>query len=129
MDTPWWTRGVGQEAADKLRNVVQAAVPLRVASRPEDIAEVVTFLAGPGSRHMTGAIVPADAGFHVLVPITPVRGNAAMQEAISLPTRCWRRQSRANSSLETPISNVRKNERAGVQNRSKISSLLRFNDY
>jgi hypothetical protein len=31
MDTPWWTRGVGQEAADKLRNVVQAAVPLRVA--------------------------------------------------------------------------------------------------
>jgi ferric-dicitrate binding protein FerR (iron transport regulator) len=44
-------------------------------------------------------------------------------------TRCWRRQSRANSSLETPISNVRKNERAGVQNRSKISSLLRFNDY
>ena len=27
MDTPWWTRGVGQEAADKLRNVVQAAVP------------------------------------------------------------------------------------------------------
>jgi 3-oxoacyl-[acyl-carrier protein] reductase len=71
MDTPWWTRGVGQEAADKLRNVVQAAVPLRVASRPEDIAEVVTFLAGPGSRHMTRAIVPADAGFHVLVPITP----------------------------------------------------------
>jgi 3-oxoacyl-[acyl-carrier protein] reductase len=55
MDTPWWTRGVGQEAADKLRNVVQAAVPLRVASRPEDIAEVVTFLAGPGSRHMDRA--------------------------------------------------------------------------
>jgi 3-oxoacyl-[acyl-carrier protein] reductase len=53
MDTPWWTRGVGQEAADKLRNVVQAAMPLRVASRPEDVAEVVTFLAGPGSRYMT----------------------------------------------------------------------------
>jgi hypothetical protein len=35
---------------------VQAAVPLRVASRPEDIAEVGTFLAGPGSHHMTGAI-------------------------------------------------------------------------
>jgi len=67
MDTPWWLNGVGQEAADKLREVVKSRVPLRVASRPEDIAEVVTFLAGPASRHMTGSIVPVDAGFRLLV--------------------------------------------------------------
>jgi len=70
MDTPWWTSGVGQEAADKLREVVRSAVPLHVASRPEEIAEVVTFLAGPASRYMTGTIVPADAGFSLLGSIT-----------------------------------------------------------
>ena len=69
MDTPWWVNGVGQEAADKLRALVKSAVPLRVASKPEDIAEVVMFLAGPASRHMTGAIVPADAGVLLLVPV------------------------------------------------------------
>jgi 3-oxoacyl-[acyl-carrier protein] reductase len=71
MDTPWWSNGVGQEAADKLREVVKGGVPLRVASKPEDIADVVTFLAGPASRHMTGSIVPVDAGFRLLVSIAP----------------------------------------------------------
>jgi NAD(P)-dependent dehydrogenase (short-subunit alcohol dehydrogenase family) len=71
MDTPWWVNGVGQEAADKLREVVKGSVPLRVASKPEDIAEVVTFLASPASRHMTGSIVPADAGVRLLVPVAP----------------------------------------------------------
>jgi NAD(P)-dependent dehydrogenase (short-subunit alcohol dehydrogenase family) len=69
MDTPWWVNGVGQEAADKLRNLVKSAVPLRVASKPEDIAEAVVFLAGSASRHMTGAIIPADAGVLLMVPI------------------------------------------------------------
>ena len=71
MDTPWWTRGVGQEGADKLREAVRAAVPLRVASKPEDTAEVVVFLAGPASRHVTGTIIPADAGQLLLVPVAP----------------------------------------------------------
>jgi len=71
MDTPWWTRGVGQERADKLRDTVKSAVALRVASRPEDIAEVVTFVASPASRHMTGTLVPVDAGFLLSAAITP----------------------------------------------------------
>lgn len=71
MDTPWWLDGAGQEAADKLREAIKGGGPLRVASRPEDIAEVVTFLAGPASRHMTGSIVPVDAGFRLLVSIAP----------------------------------------------------------
>jgi len=69
MDTPWWTRGVGQEGADRLREIVKSAVPLRVASKPEDTAEVVMFLAGPASRHVTGTIIPADAGQLLLVPV------------------------------------------------------------
>jgi 3-oxoacyl-[acyl-carrier protein] reductase len=71
MDTPWWVKGVGQEAADRLREVVRAGVPLRVASTSEDIAEAVIFLAGPASRHMTGAIIPVDAGLRLMVPIAP----------------------------------------------------------
>ena len=37
----------------------------------EDIAEVVAFLVDPGPRHMTGSIVPVDAGFRLLVSIAP----------------------------------------------------------
>jgi 3-oxoacyl-[acyl-carrier protein] reductase len=68
MDTPWWVKGLGQEAADTLRDLTKSAVPLRVASKPEDIAEVVLFLASPASRHLTGAIIPADAGLLLRVP-------------------------------------------------------------
>jgi 3-oxoacyl-[acyl-carrier protein] reductase len=62
MDTPWWSKG-GQEAADKLRETVRNTVPLQVASTPEDVAEVVMFLAGPASRNVTGEITVADAGW------------------------------------------------------------------
>jgi 3-oxoacyl-[acyl-carrier protein] reductase len=62
---------VSVKRADKLREIVKAAVPLRVASRPEDIAEVVTFLASPASRHMTGSLVPVDAGFLLSAAVTP----------------------------------------------------------
>ena len=37
-------------------------VPLRRLGKPEDIAGVVAFLAGPGSSAVTGAIVPVDGG-------------------------------------------------------------------
>ena len=65
MDTPWWLKGVGQEAADKLRETARAVVPLQVASTAEDVAEVVMFLAGPASRNMTGEIAVADAGLRL----------------------------------------------------------------
>ncbi len=65
MDTPWWLKGVGQEAADKLRETARAMVPLQVASTAEDVAEVVMFLAGPASRNMTGEIAVADAGLRL----------------------------------------------------------------
>jgi NAD(P)-dependent dehydrogenase (short-subunit alcohol dehydrogenase family) len=71
MYTPWWVNGVGQEAADRFRDVVRHGVPLRVASTAENIAEVVMFLAGSASRHMTGSLEPVDAGFQLLVSITP----------------------------------------------------------
>ena len=62
IDTAWWSRGLGQAGADKVRETVRTTVPLQVASTAEDIADVVMFLAGPASRSMTGEIAIADAG-------------------------------------------------------------------
>jgi 3-oxoacyl-[acyl-carrier protein] reductase len=70
MDTPWWGKS-GPEAAARLRDMIQATVPLAVASTPEDIAEVAIFLAAPASRHMTGEIVCADAGLRLIWPLSP----------------------------------------------------------
>lgn len=65
IDTPWFSKGRGQEAADKLREQVKGRVPLKLASKPEDIAELVTFLASPVSGNMTGEAVRMDAGMHL----------------------------------------------------------------
>jgi 3-oxoacyl-[acyl-carrier protein] reductase len=65
IDTPWFSKGRGQEAADKLREQVKGRVPLKIASKPEDIAELVTFLASPVSGNMTGEAVRMDAGMHL----------------------------------------------------------------
>jgi 3-oxoacyl-[acyl-carrier protein] reductase len=65
IDTPWFSKGRGQEVADKLREGVKARVPLKLASKPEDIAELVVFLVSPASGHMTGEAVRMDAGMHL----------------------------------------------------------------
>ncbi|ETR78163.1 oxidoreductase [Afipia sp. P52-10] len=65
IDTPWFSKGRGQATADKLRESVKASMPLKLASKPEDIAQLVTFLASPASGHMTGEHVRIDAGSHL----------------------------------------------------------------
>jgi 3-oxoacyl-[acyl-carrier protein] reductase len=64
IDTPWW-KGRGQEAIDKQRELVRGRVPLKLASKPEDIAEAVVFLVSPASGHMTGEALRMDAGMHL----------------------------------------------------------------
>ncbi|MFC0283143.1 SDR family NAD(P)-dependent oxidoreductase [Camelimonas abortus] len=68
IDTPWFVKGTGQENADRLRRQVAESTPLGVAPKPEDVAEVAIFLAGPGSRYMTGELVPCDAGTRLAGP-------------------------------------------------------------
>ena len=65
IDTQWFTKGRGAEAATRVREMVTQKVPLRVASSAEDIAKLVCFLAGPDSAHMTGELVRMDAGMHL----------------------------------------------------------------
>ena len=66
IDTPWFTKGRGEDGAAKVRDAVVAKVPLKVASTAEDIAELVCFLATPASSNMTGEVVRMDAGVHLI---------------------------------------------------------------
>jgi 3-oxoacyl-[acyl-carrier protein] reductase len=66
IDTPWFTKGRGEEAAKQVRDSVIARVPLKVASTAEDIAALVCFLATSASSNMTGEIVRMDAGLHLI---------------------------------------------------------------
>jgi 3-oxoacyl-[acyl-carrier protein] reductase len=66
IDTPWFTKGRGEAGAKQVRDGVVSRVPLKVASSADDIAQLVCFLAGPSSRHMTGELVRMDAGMHLI---------------------------------------------------------------
>jgi 3-oxoacyl-[acyl-carrier protein] reductase len=67
IDTPWFTKGRGVEAAAKVRETIIAKVPLKRASTAEEVANVVCFLASAQSSNMTGEIVRIDAGMHLIV--------------------------------------------------------------
>ncbi len=66
IDTPWFTKGRGVEGAKQVRDMVIAKVPLKSASTADDIAQLVCFLALPGSGQMTGEFVRMDAGLHLI---------------------------------------------------------------
>lgn len=67
IDTPWFTKGRGAEAAAKVRDAVIAKVPLKVASTAQDVAGVICFLATSPSSNMTGELVRVDAGAHLIM--------------------------------------------------------------
>jgi 3-oxoacyl-[acyl-carrier protein] reductase len=46
---------------DRLKELTDA-VPLNRMATPDEIAGVVTFLAGPDSGYITGAVIPVDGG-------------------------------------------------------------------
>ena len=66
IDTPWFTKGRGEDAAKAIRQTIIEKSPLGVASTANDVAELVCFLARPQSGHMTGELVRIDAGAHLV---------------------------------------------------------------
>ena len=67
IDTPWFTKGRGEEGAKQVRDAVVSRVPLKIASSADDIAQLVCFLASPASSTMTGECVRMDAGMHLIL--------------------------------------------------------------
>ena len=49
-------------SAEELLERQQARIPLRRFGTPEEVAEVVLFLASPHASYVTGAIIPMDGG-------------------------------------------------------------------
>jgi NAD(P)-dependent dehydrogenase (short-subunit alcohol dehydrogenase family) len=47
----------------ELQELADATIPIKRLAEPEEIAEVVLFLASERSSYMTGSIVPVDAGY------------------------------------------------------------------
>jgi NAD(P)-dependent dehydrogenase (short-subunit alcohol dehydrogenase family) len=60
VETPLLTRGL--QGADLTRAAFELGVPARRAGRPDEIANVVLFLASELTSYMTGAIVTVDGG-------------------------------------------------------------------
>ncbi len=50
------------ELPDKARDVLMSQIPLGTLGQPEDIATVIRFLSGPGSRYITGQVIVVDGG-------------------------------------------------------------------
>ncbi|MDJ0410446.1 3-oxoacyl-ACP reductase FabG1 [Rhodococcoides fascians] len=50
------------ELSDDLRGKAKEYVPLQRLGQPEDVAAVVSFLAGPDSSYVSGAVIPVDGG-------------------------------------------------------------------
>ena len=48
---------------DELQKLADETIPMKRLAEPEEIAEVVLFLASEKSSYMTGSIVPVDAGY------------------------------------------------------------------
>ena len=65
MDEVARTRGVDREAAYRLTH---ADNPLRRPAEAEEVASVVSFLAGPDATYVNGVAIPVDGGTSVVDP-------------------------------------------------------------
>lgn len=74
IDTPLFS---GVKQAPGLCEAFISAVPMRRLGTPEEVGEVVAFLASDAASYMTGAIIPVDGG------VTSKTGQPNMNEFMS----------------------------------------------
>jgi meso-butanediol dehydrogenase / (S,S)-butanediol dehydrogenase / diacetyl reductase len=65
MDAVARARGVDREGAYRLTH---ADNPLRRPAKPEEVASVVSFLAGPDASYVNGVVLPVDGGTSIVDP-------------------------------------------------------------
>ena len=63
--TPWFSGRFGEANADRIAQQQAAANPLKRVAYADDIAETVMFLAGPGSKNISGEMILVDSGMHL----------------------------------------------------------------
>jgi len=64
VDTPMMRAGRdAPPTAESLRQMADETIPMGRLAQPEEIAQVVLFLASDQASYMTGALVPVDAGY------------------------------------------------------------------
>lgn len=65
IGTRWFKDHLGPEKYESFEASVKKATPLKVASRPDDIADSAVFFLIDLSRHITGETLLVDAGTHL----------------------------------------------------------------
>jgi NAD(P)-dependent dehydrogenase (short-subunit alcohol dehydrogenase family) len=70
VETPMQAMLVGPDAVDEVRAAFAEQTPLGRIGRPDDIARLALYLAGPGSEWMTGSIIPIDGGLSLGPPVS-----------------------------------------------------------
>jgi 3-oxoacyl-[acyl-carrier protein] reductase len=61
----WFTKWGGKDREDAVARHAAQTNPLHRAATPEDVAELIMFLASPASRNITGEVIRTDAGMHL----------------------------------------------------------------
>jgi 3-oxoacyl-[acyl-carrier protein] reductase len=67
VDTPWHHNALGMDRANHVAAHYAATVPLKDYARPDDVADVITWLI-EGARQVTGEAIFVDGGLHITPP-------------------------------------------------------------